>query len=93
MRMADPQVQMGEDCLGTALFNKTEAVSPKLLPGVEHHQIIGLEQAAHVVNADGDEPFGRDQLAQRCPAAADYDALTLMVAAKALEIPGQVAWL
>jgi hypothetical protein len=70
------------------LLNKAEAVTPKLCPGVQHHQVIWIKKPAYVVNPNGDVLLGMTQLAQGSPATAYNQGFSAMEVTEAGEGKG-----
>src|SRR5690606_31322921 len=69
------QVQLREQGLGPRPLHVPEAVGLELGTRIHHHEVGRVEQAADVVDADGDEAGSGPQRGKRGAAAADQDVL------------------
>jgi hypothetical protein len=83
--MPHAKFKLSEQSAGAASLHIPKPVPGKLALGVEYHQIRRVEQATDVIDADGDEPLGVFELAERGSAAADKDCLVVVKVAEACQ--------
>jgi hypothetical protein len=86
-----PQLELREQRSRAGLLHVPEAVVTELPARVHHHQVGGVEQPPHVVDADGDVALRVRQRPRRGAAAADHDGLARVGVPVRREAPGRGA--
>jgi len=80
--------ELAEDGGSAGFFDESEAVSGELMFWVEDNEIIGLKEAANVVDADGEKALRCRELGERWAAAADDEGLAKVQTAVFVKLPG-----
>ncbi|HVE72496.1 MAG TPA: hypothetical protein VNI54_14120 [Thermoanaerobaculia bacterium] len=88
--MRKVELQLREDRARPAFFNESVAVAAELMRTIYDHQVVGLEETAHVVDADRAEALRPDELRERAPAAADDERFAVMDAAEVFISGGKI---